>query len=96
MQDKNVLTRQTDVLSLNCLHKIERKGGAAVFDRSKLVAAMELKGYSGKDIARVINMSYRNFTRRMASGSWRSDEIETIADLLDIDIGEIFFAKRLS
>ena len=67
-----------------------------MFDRMKMLAAMERSGYSGKDIAKEINMSYRNFARRMASGSWRSDEIETIADLLGIDIQEIFFAKGLS
>lgn len=67
-----------------------------MFDKQKFLAAMNRKGISGKEIAKEINMSYRNFTRRMASGSWRSNEIETMADLLEIDIDEVFFAKELA
>ena len=60
-------------------------------------AAMVRKGYTQKDLAKVLGMSCKTFTGRIKNRCFGSDEIEKLVEVLEIsDPMPIFFSNLVT
>lgn len=66
-------------------------------DINSLKAAMVKKGLTQEKVAKMMNISPRTLSSRMAKGVFGSDEIELLMNILDIDDPvSIFFAQAVT
>ena len=66
-------------------------------DTNKLRAMWVAKGLRQADVARLIDMSQRTFSRKMKRGIFGSDDMEKLIDALQIsEPCSIFFAKKVT
>lgn len=66
-------------------------------DTNKLRAMWVAKGLRQADVARLIDMSERTFSRKMKRGIFGSDDMEKLIDALQIsEPCSIFFADKVT
>lgn len=68
-----------------------------MIDTNKLKGQIVSKGMTQEEVAKEIGITPVGFYGKMKKGVFRSDEIEKMIDLLDIENPiEIFFAKEVT
>lgn len=64
---------------------------------NELKAEIVKKGYSQEDMAKLIGVTPKTFYLKMKNGVFKSDEIQTMIEKLDItDPTAIFFAREVT
>ena len=68
-----------------------------MIDVNKLKGKYVEKGYTGKDVAKIIGKTPKTFYLKMKIGRFDSDEIKAMVEALDIkNPSEIFFASEVT
>ena len=68
-----------------------------MIDVNKLKGKYVEKGYTGKDVAKIIGKTPKTFYQKMKIGRFDSDEIKAMVEALDIkNPSEIFFASEVT
>lgn len=66
-------------------------------DVNRLRGIIVERGLSGAKVAELMDMSSKTFYLRMKEAKFNSDEMDKLADILDIDDpAKIFFVKRVT
>ena len=67
------------------------KGGEKVVNVDKLIGRIAEKRMTQKEVANRLGMTEATMTRRLKTGKFWSDELEQLADILEIDSPGDFF-----
>ncbi len=68
-----------------------------MIDVNSLKGIIVAKGYTGADVAKVLNITPKTFYEKMKKGVFNSDEIETMISFLNItNTVQVFFAPNVT